>query len=76
MTDITIHEQMLAFKPADYSTLKSPVKYGTAPLTGSPLFPDLAEFYDYFNRLVHITGRYPLVARMEVVLAGKDIGCR
>ena len=43
-------------------------------LLDSLLFPNLAQLDNHFDGLVHITGRYPLVTRVEVVLTGKDVG--
>ena len=39
----------------------------------APLLPDPAQLDDHLDRLVHVVGRDPLGARVEVVLPGEDV---
>src|SRR6185436_1419633 len=40
------------------------------------LLPDPGEMNDDLDRLLHVLNRHPFEPRVEVLLAGKDVGCR
>src|SRR5438094_9986137 len=42
-------------------------------LRAGVFLPDAAEVHDYFDRFFHVLRRHPLEARVEVVLAGKQV---